>query len=425
MSQGKLKIGYCRVSTHCGEQLSALQNQIDRVQACGVDQVITDIESGSSNSREGMSELLNLIDQDLVGEIISTRVDRLGRDATATDSLILLAAQRSITIRTIDGGLVEAETPQGFLMSRLHTTLAEMETRMLSLRITRGLQQRRKNRFPVRSRAPWGYQISQDKTCFQLDPVQSGPARDFLLLLEKLNWRMTSALIASKPEPKLTSVMSVKGWLYNPILRGGIGYHRFGHCQYREIVWDTHEALITHDKFKEISSIMDSNRTMWGFNAKTQPKLLTGLCKCPNCGNRLCYSKKNLICAKRGCVSQYKSTKESVIVEAINEKLQQAASKLGDFLEDEPPEAQALRDQIKRLESMDDPDLAEAVESKKRKLNALLQSPCPETLERVEALASSDAWKNATVEELRLVYQEFVKQAWADRGRVTGVDLKI
>lgn len=372
-----------------------------------------------------MGELLNLIDQDLVDEIVATRVDRLGRDATATDSLILLAAQRAITIRTIDGGLVEAETPQGFLMSRLHTSLAEMETRMLSLRITRGLQQRRKNRFPVRSRAPWGYQISPDKTCFQLNPEQSGSARDFLLTLEKVEWRMTSALNASNPKPPLSSVMSVKGWLYNPILRGGIGYYRTGHCTYREVIWDCHEPLIAHDKFNEINSVMESNRRMWGYNAKTKPKLLTGLCKCPNCGNRLAYSKTNLICAKRGCVSQYKSTKESVIVEAINEELQQAASKFGSFLQDEPPEAQALRDQIARLEKLNDPDLAEAVEAKQRKLNALLQSPSQETVERVSALASSDAWKQATVEELRLVYQEFVKQVWADRGKVTGVDLKI
>ena len=425
MLQTRLKIGYCRVSTSCGEQLSALQTQIARVEACGVDRTITDIESGSSNSREGMGELLDLIDQNFVGEIIATRIDRLGRDATATDSLILLAAQRGITIRTIDGGLVEAETPQGFLMSRLHTSLAEMETRMLSLRITRGLQQRRKNKFPVRSRAPWGYQISADKTKFELDRDQSGPAKRFLVLLESVGWRMTTALNQCTPKAPLNSVMSVKGWIYNPILRGGIGYYRQGHCQYREIVWDCHEAIISHEKFSEIKCVMEDNRKMWGFNAKTKPKLLTGLCKCPNCGNRLAYSKTNLICAKRECVSQYKGTKEAVIVEAINQKLQSAASKLGEFLGDEPPEAQALRDQIKHLESMNDLDLADAVEAKKRKLSALLQSPSPETAERISALASSDAWKNATAEELRLVYQEFVVQVWADRGKVVGVDLRI
>ena len=74
-----------------------------------------------------MNELLSLIDSRQVTEVVATRVDRLGRDASATDSLIILAGRKGVTITTLDGGTVEAETPIGFLMSRLSTSLAEME----------------------------------------------------------------------------------------------------------------------------------------------------------------------------------------------------------------------------------------------------------------------------------------------------------
>ena len=96
--------------------------------------MITDVESGLSNEREGMNELLTLIDSRQVKEVLVTRVDRLGRDASATDSLIVLAGKRGVRITTLDGGQIEAETPTGFLMARLSTSLAEMESKMLSLR---------------------------------------------------------------------------------------------------------------------------------------------------------------------------------------------------------------------------------------------------------------------------------------------------
>ena len=91
-----LKVGYCRVSTSTGEQLSALKSQVARIETAGVDRIICDTESGLSNEREGMNELLTLIDSRQVEEVLVTRVDRLGRDASATDSLIVLAGKRGV-----------------------------------------------------------------------------------------------------------------------------------------------------------------------------------------------------------------------------------------------------------------------------------------------------------------------------------------
>ena len=425
-----MKIGYCRVSTGTGEQLSALKSQVARVETAGVDRVITDIESGLSNEREGMNELLTLIDSRQVEEVLVTRVDRLGRDASATDSLIVLAGKRGVRVTTLDGGQIEAETPTGFLMSRLSTSLAEMESKMLSLRVRRGLEQRRKTHKPCRGRAPWGYAISSDKSRFVRDVNSWESAQEFLDILRAKSWRMNSALNQFKGPCPLHSCRAVKAWLLNPILRGGIGYH---YCKkthtFAEVVWDLHEPLISHEEFRQMVIKMEENRNHWGRNVNRAPKLLTGLCWCPNCGRKLPYAGgrtiNSMICTTRGCISRYKSTRESVIVEAVNKALAVKAKQLGQHITEEPPEAAALRDQIDRLQKLNDPDLEEAIQTKQQKLKNLLATSSPTDRERVAALAQPEAWEMATEEELRMIYLEFVSRIQADRGQVVSVALKI
>ena len=424
-----MKVGYCRVSTSSGEQLSALESQVARIKTAGVDRVICDVESGLSNEREGMNELLALIDSRQITEVVATRVDRLGRDASATDSLIILAGRRGVTITTLDGGTVEAETPTGFLMARLSTSLAEMESKMLSLRIKRGFEQRRKTHKPCRGKAPWGYQISEDKSRIEpnLDAWES--AREFLDILRDTDWRMNTALDRFKGECPLNSCRAVKAWLRNPILRGGIGYLQQKNHTFAEIVWDRHEPLISHEEFKVILLKMEQNRRHWGSNAQRKPKILTGLCWCPNCGKKLAYaggrSIPSVICTTRGCVSRFKGTRESVIVEQVNKSLAAKAEQLGQHISEEPPEAAALRDQIDRLQKLNDPDLEEAIQTKQQKLRNLMATASPTDQNRVAALAQPEAWEMATPEELRMIYLEFVSRIEADRGQVVSVALKI
>ena len=425
-----MKVGYCRVSTKSGEQLSALESQVARIKTMGVERVITDIESGLSNEREGMNELLELIDSRQVSEVLVTRVDRLGRDASATDSLIVLAGKRGVKITTLDGGQVEAETPTGFLMARLSTSLAEMESKMLSLRIRKGLEQRRKTHAPCRGKAPWGYAISQDKSRFVQDLETWDNAREFLDMLWAHGWRMNAALDRYEGPCPLNSCRAVKAWLLNPILRGGIGYLQSKKTlAWAEVVWDLHEPLITHEEFRLALLKMEENRSHWGSNASRIPKLLTGLCWCPNCGKKLKYAGSrnigSVLCTTRGCVSRYKSTRESVIVEKVNRELAAKAEQLGQHITDEPPEAAAIRDQIDRLQKLNDPDLEDAIKTKQQKLRSLLATASPKDAERIAALADPRAWDMATEEELRMIYLEFVSRIETDRGKVVSTQLKL
>jgi DNA invertase Pin-like site-specific DNA recombinase len=424
-----MKVGYCRVSTASGEQLSALENQIARIKAAGVDRVITDVESGLSSDRPGMLELLNLIDMRKVSEVIATRVDRLGRDASATDALIVLAAKKGVRLTTLDGGAVETDTPTGFLMARISTSLAEMESRMLSQRVRRGLEQRRKRRMPCRGRAPWGYRITEDRSGIEPDPSEWDSAIRFLGLLRKCKWRMNTALEQFDAAIPLNSCRAVKAWLLNPILRGGIGWQQQPNHSFAEIAWGCHTALIDPDEWGVIQVQLAQNRRNWGANSTVTPNLLTSLCWCPNCGKRAGYagSRKypSVLCRTRGCVSRYKGTRESVISAAIIESLRAKAGALASFIEEEPPEAVELRNQISRLEAQGDPDLAPAIEIKRQRLEQLRQEPSAHQRAVLEALGEADAWDMATPEELRAVFLEFVARVEVDRGQVLSVRLTL
>jgi DNA invertase Pin-like site-specific DNA recombinase len=424
-----MRIGYARVSTASGEQLSALDGQVSRVLDAGVERVITDVESGLSNERPGMLELLELIDTKAITEVVATRVDRLGRDACATDALIVLAAKRGVAITTLDGGQVEAETPTGFLLSRISTSLAEMESRMLSLRIRRGLEQRRKQAKPCRGRAPWGYRISKDRSRFEPHPQHWPQAQQFLALLAENRWRMNTALDLFPHPIPLNSCRAVKAWLKNPVVRGGIGYHQQKNHEYAEVVWGQHPPLVDPAQWDVIKTQLELNRRHWGANVSLTPNLLTGLCWCPNCDKRLSYagSRKvaSVICRTRGCVSQYKGTRESVVVTAINKTLTARSQDLASIAESEPAEATELRKQIHKLEQLGDPDLQGAIEMKQAKLKLVLQRPSQRQQEIARALATDSAWENALPEELRAIYSEVVDRVYADRGEVVSVRLRI
>ena len=166
-------VGYARVSTKHNEQLSALETQKNRLKAAGVSKIFTDVESGRSNGRKAFNELLQLIDKRAIKEIVVTRYDRLGRDATFVDAALVLASKKNVKIVTIDTGIADTESPAGFLMSRISTSLAEMESKMLSMRIKKALDQRWKDGKIPRTRIPWGYHKVKkgDKDAIELHPV--------------------------------------------------------------------------------------------------------------------------------------------------------------------------------------------------------------------------------------------------------------
>lgn len=428
----KLRVGYIRVSTSSGEQLAALENQRARIVATGVDEVIEDIQSGRESDRTGYLRLLELISRGQVAEVLITRVDRLGRDAADTDAAIAFAAKKQVRITALDGGAIESVTPSGFVMSRIMTTMAEMESRMLSQRILAGLAERRKRRMPCRGRAPWGYRLNASRTALEPDPLEWPRAQQFLAELQKCNWRMNTTLdhwvAADMGDIPLHSCRAVKAWLTNPILRGGLGYRQQANHCFEEVVWDTHPALVSHSKYATIARQLEVNRRMWGRHSKSCLRLLTGLCRCGLCSKTMSYAgSRNIaavLCRTRGCPQQYKSTHEALIAGAITHTLADYADTIvRQAPQTESPEILFLVASITHLESLNDPDLNETLEVKRKRLASLRLKPQVEP-EILSALRDPGLYQHASYEELTQLFHRFVAQVVVTNQGVERVALR-
>lgn len=429
---GLKRIGYIRVSTSKGEQLSALERQRHQIEAAGVDEVVEDVQSGRESDRVGYQYLLEQIAARRVSELVITRVDRLGRDAADTDTVIAFCAKHNVTITALQGGEIESITPEGFFMSRILTTMAEVESRMLSLRVRKGLTAAREQHRPVRGRAPWGYRVKSDKSSLEPHPIEFERATQFIALLRNCEWRMNTALTKWEQQGlgdiPLHSCRSVRAWLLNPVIRGGLGYGQVTNHQYNEIVWNTHEPLLSHEEFSTVERYFQQNKRMWGANHKRTPRLLTGLCVCAHCRKTMCYAGgrtvPSVLCKTRNCPQQYRSTHEEVVKKAIIKAIRAKAEALAGFIEEEPEELSRLRSEIERLQAMDDPDLTSAIESKQRRMRELHKSTTPDPV-TVELLSRPRTWTHLTPDELRELFVQLVSAVEIGQQRVQAVRLRI
>ena len=428
----KLRLGYARVSKSSGEQLSALSNQRARLMAAGVDEIVEDVQSGLESDRTGYLELLQRVASGKVSEVVVTRVDRLGRNAADTDTAIAFCAKRGVTLTALDGGVIESETPGGFLMSRVLTSLVEMESRMLSLRIKAGLAEARKAHRPLRGRAPWGYRISTDKSRFEPHPTEWDRAQAFLALMRSMGWRMEPALrrwlAEGRGDTPLHSCRAVRAWLMNPVLRGGTGYQQQKNHVYAEVIWGTHEALLPPEEWEAVLLQLEQNRRFWGSNAHRKPRVLTGLCHCKDCGRSMVYAPAprripSLLCKHLGCPQRYKSIHESVVVQAINQALSDHAVQLGAVVSEEPQEIQELRRQIAYLQAMADPDLGEAIQAKEHRLQALSLAPAIDSA-LVASMQDPHFFQKLSQEDLRSLYQQLVTSVEIRNKAVLAVHLR-
>ena len=429
-------VGYARVSTQSGEQKSALVTQKNRLKSAGVEKIYTDVESGRSNDRKAFNELLQLIDKKAIKEIVVTRFDRLGRDATFVDAALVLAAKKNVVIRTIDTGTVDTESPAGFLMSRISTSLAEMESKMLSMRIKKALDQKWKDGKIPRTRIPWGYHKVKkgDKDAIELHPVEGPRAILFLERLREQGYRFGKTVKEFNDIPLKTS-SSVRAWLTNPFLRGGIGFGSDHRYSFKKVVWGLHEPIIKHEDWFAIERVLEFNTSLWGKNTKMNPKLLSGICFCSECGNRLAYSSRvkethtlNMRCNTFKCVHHAKRVNHAMIVDGINSALAKRAKQLAGKTETESLEVTKLRGEIATLTKLDDPDLKEAIKRKKEKMTALLLNESPILKERAKLMGEPGFWKHAVSlpdNRLREIYLEFVVKAVANPKGVTEVELRI
>lgn len=223
---------------------------------------------------------------------------------------------------------------------------------------------------------------------------------------------MTEWEAQTKQRLPLRSERSVRGWLRNPILRGGIGYLKDDKDNYAEIAWNTHEAILSDKDYQEILDRFKANTQMWGYNNDRIMRLLTSICKCYYCGKVMPYAggraNPAVLCRTRGCPQHYKSTLERSISAAVNAALSARSMSLAQMVAVEPPEIAELRQAIVSLEALNDPDLDAAIEAKRAKMRKLhTGNKVNETL--VKQVSQPQFWENYSYAELTELYHGLVE----------------
>jgi site-specific DNA recombinase len=385
-------IGYARVSKD--DQADSLPAQVSRLTAAGCSRVLTDIETGRSTDRDGLLELMAMVRGGEVTELLITRVDRLGRDAGFTDALLAQCEANGVQIRSLDGGTIETATPQGFLMARLQTGLAEMESRMLSMRLRRQFAVYRAEGRHLRRRKPFGYQAGPDH---HLQPHPEHWPQALRVIAELRRLGSFTAVSRGMPDwcAWTPAATNLQAWFVNPVIRGHIGHNldrRSGkgwRQQWGEIHYDQHPALISDQDWRELAALLQRPTNRFKNTSTTEVQHgLTGLLRCDSCGHLLRRNTSNGVawwrCRHRLC-SARGGAREDRILPVVIDACVAEAHRLAALLaqpRSEDPAMVGMRDELELMERMaarnpDNRAMAAAVQEQRQRIEALQRSDAP------------------------------------------------
>lgn len=131
---GRLRLGYVRISTADGRQVT--DRQEDALRDAGVDRVFVDHISGMKASRPQLDALWQTA---RAGDtIVVLSLDRLGRDTRQLLAWVAELEQTGIHLQIIQLG-VDTSTPAGKMVLTVIAALAEMERAVLVARVREGL----------------------------------------------------------------------------------------------------------------------------------------------------------------------------------------------------------------------------------------------------------------------------------------------
>jgi site-specific DNA recombinase len=387
-------IGYARVSTD--DQAGSLPAQVTRLTDAGCSRVITDIETGRSTDRDGLLELMAMVRAGQVSELLITRVDRLGRDAAYTDALLAQCEANRVSVRALDGGDIETATPQGFLMARLQTSLAEMESRMLSLRLRRQFAVYRAEGRHLRKRKPFGYQGGPGH---RLRPHPEDWPQALRVLDELRRLGSFAAVAHTMPQwcEWCPAATNLQAWFCSPIIRGHMCHHRDRSSgkgwnqRWAEILYDQHPALISETDWRELAAMLrrPRNRFRGGANNSTETQHgLTGLLRCASCGHLLRRNSSNGVawwrCRHRLCNARGGAREDRILPVVINAcavEAERLAAVLAEPQAQDPAVA-AMLDELDLMERMaarnpENRAMAAAVSEQRQRIEALKRTEAP------------------------------------------------
>jgi DNA invertase Pin-like site-specific DNA recombinase len=431
-----MRLGYARVSKE--EQADSLPAQVARLKAAGCDRIVEELESGRVDDRPGLAEVILKVQAGCVKELVITRADRLGRNAAFADELLALCGIQGVKVTAIDGGIIESASPQGFMQARILTTMAEVESRMLSMRLRRQFEQYRAQGRHLRRRKPFGYRGGADHR-LEPHPEHWPQALKVLALLQELG----SFSAVSKDLPAWCSwtpaTSSLMAWFCNPVIRGHIGHlvdqssGKAWSRRWGEIHYNQHTALIGEQDWQELAQYLRRPANRFLGRATEVRHALAGSLRCSSCGHTLRRNTSGKTawwrCRHRLC-SQKAGIREDRAMPAVIEACIAAADRLAAAVaapKAEDPAISAKRRDLESLEAMArrNPAIAPACDALRAEIAAMANRPrvTPDVEAIRERLSDPELFRLAGPAELRAVFGAVLQEMRVgQRGQMVAVD---
>lgn len=428
-------VGYARVST--GEQEEALFQQIARLNKYGVSQVYADVKSGKSSDRKEFNKMLSACNRGEISEIVITRLDRLARSVVTMSKTIKLLEEKNIKLTILDAPIEDISNPFSKFSINQMSALAQFESDLLQNRVKHGMNYFREQ-VKAPGKTPFGYKRENEK--YQPDDAINTQTN-------KSNWAIASEIIDYIIENKSSlrgtchwinetygirwSTTGFQNWIKNPVLRGHTRYN-VRNNQYNPSTWnitrDTHIALISPDRDKELRFVLDENKRKWGINRNFENRgnaLLSGQIYCGSCGGKCYVSRKDkdiLICAKRNvygksfCQNKY-GTPLTQVVSSVDMELTKRALELRNFAfndeQKDTPEIIELKKSLENLEKLPPNefvlDAITGIKSKISQLQIKIDTPNIQLIDEWVSIFSDINFYRLMPEETKFqLYRRFV-----------------
>lgn len=308
--------------------------------------------------------------------------------------------------------------------------LQEIQASQRRRRLQQGHARNRLEALPPPGRAPYGYRRGRDR--YILDRSTAPVVKDFCEQFLLFGSLRGAVRYLEKRYGKKISVSTGRRWLTNPVYRGDLAYHN------REIIPDTHPAILSREEAAQIDRLLRRNRQLAPRTASA-PRSLAGLVSCQHCHSAMTVtrvtargkSREYLYLRPIACpmspkchALSYQEVLQAAIAR-ICQDLPQAVAQLNlpdlegikGSLEQEIAQKKQIIAQLPQLEAEEILD-RETAELRRYKLNndiaqiqsQLAQLPPGDLKVIARAVSLPQFWLDLSEAERRFYFREFIRQ---------------
>ena len=407
-----------------------------------------DVASGADPSRAGFREVCRRLESEDLDGLITPYHSRLHRDESIWVQIKAILQVKNLGFIDLGRGThsIDLSSPEGEFGAGLDALLAQRQRREIQRHSLQGHRNRRlKTRFAI---APFGYRVN-NKRALEPNTDLYRPGVTFWEAAQQIiQWFLDEDLNLSQVcnrqvkewgdrslhRDRPGTPRSLKEWLSNPGLRG-----YFRNSLTDELTEMGHPRLLSDSQYERALQKFSGPKAPRG-----KPHPLSGLLRCTECGSRMANKKShggrysylycigarpnagNLKICQADGYHPY-AQMEAKVVRLLTQNAEVIGQKAAEPIDEINPEVEELTQQIVKLEALNDPDLQDAIDTKRSRLNAMQQGAGarydPETAKYYAQLASdTEFWEAAIPEERGVLYRELIEAGFVSPDGELSID---